>query len=151
MAIDQLFKPFFLLCVQKIQKLIIFWKNYFFLLFGWSQRGLANVRMFLGISVEKRKKNVASLLERRISTGYSRESQGYACLNQAYPVFPLFSMDIPRNIPRLARGLKRVCSVYWCNEIFKERVIILMFPLNAAIPINQDGIVPPSNPSLFFK
>ena len=40
-------------------------------LLGGLQRVLANVRIFLEIFMEKRKKNGASLPERRISTGYS--------------------------------------------------------------------------------
>ena len=39
-------------------------------------RVLTTLKIFLGISVEKRKKNGASLHERRISGGYSWKSQG---------------------------------------------------------------------------
>ena len=85
----------------------IFWKIHKRLLFFSIQlRVLANVRIFLGISAEKKKKNGASLPERMISTGYSWKSQGDPSLNPASTVFLLFSADIPRNILTLARALR---------------------------------------------
>ena len=48
-----------------------------------------NVRIFLGISVEKRKKNGAGLSKR--STEYSSKSQGYPPLIPASAVFLFFS------------------------------------------------------------
>ena len=53
-------------------------------------RVFTNVRIFLGIPMEKRKKNGTRLLERRISTGYSWKSQGYPSLSSASAIFLLY-------------------------------------------------------------
>ena len=79
-------------------------------------RVLVNVRIFLGIFVEKRKKNSASLLEKSISTGYSRESQGYSSLNPAFFLF--CSMDVPGNIPRLVRAFGVLANLRDIHFVF---------------------------------
>ena len=75
-------------------------------------RVLANVRIFLRISMEKRKENGASLPKRRISTGYSWKSQEYPSLNPASAaIFFFFSVYIPMNILMLVRALKPLTNI----------------------------------------
>ena len=67
----------------------------------------ANARIFLGISVKKRKKNGASLPERRIPLDIPESLRNIPLSTQLAPFFLFFFMDIPRNILTLARGLYR--------------------------------------------
>ena len=86
-------------------------------------RVITNIRIFLGISMEKRKKNGASLPKRRKSTGCSWKYQGYSSLNPASAIFLLFSMDIPRNILGLARALNVSFENNWFLYLFLDGYI----------------------------
>ena len=81
-------------------------------------RVLANIRKFLGISMWKRKKNGASLPQRRISTGYSWKSQGYPSLNSASADFLLFFCGYSLKYPEVNKGLKEVVTLPCFVKIF---------------------------------